>query len=153
MNVYVTNIPVENYKNLKLGISISKNNTKIINSHVLSNNEIEKLVKIIFRERKRLGYIITRTKTSYKKEVIVHNRLYKFGIFRKRTKDTDIEEPINKILEILYFIFGIEFNKGGDVIVANRSTRYFNIHKLMSYEKINIIIRKKEIKNGRKRNY
>lgn len=108
MNVYVTNIPVENYKNLKFGISISKNNTKIINSHVLSNNEVEKLVTIIFRERKRLGYIITRTKASYIKEIIVHNRLYKLGMFRNRTKDTDIEEPINKILEIMYFIFGIE---------------------------------------------
>ena len=58
------------------------------------------------KERKRLGLPVTRTKASYVSEWKSHNRLYKIGYQRNRTKDVDLEEEINSTINFLYSIFG-----------------------------------------------
>jgi uncharacterized protein YchJ len=40
-------------------------------------------------------------------EWVTHNRLYRLGIKRNRTKDVDINYPLKWYMELLYRIFGI----------------------------------------------
>lgn len=87
-------------------VEYSKNNTKVYDSYKYSNAEIEKAVEEIMKERKRLGLPVTRTKASYVSEWKSHNRLYKIGYQRNRTKDVDLEEEINSTRNFLYSIFG-----------------------------------------------
>lgn len=89
-----------------MNVEYSKNNTKVYDSYKYSNAEIEKAVEEIIEERKRLGLPVTRTKASYVSEWKSHNRLYKIGYQRDRTKDVDLEEEINSTRNFLYSIFG-----------------------------------------------
>ena len=80
--------------------------TKVYDSHVYTNDEIEQAVDEIIKTRKELGLPVTRTKSSYVSEWKSHNRLYKLGIQRSRTKDVDLEEEINSTRNFLYSILG-----------------------------------------------
>ena len=80
--------------------------TKVYDSYKYSNSEIEQAVDEIIKTRKELGLPVTRTKSSYISEWKSHNRLYKLGIQRSRTKDVDLEEEINQTRNFLYSIFG-----------------------------------------------
>ena len=80
--------------------------TKVYDSYKYSNSEIEQAVEEIMRKRKELGLPVTRTKSSYISEWKSHNRLYKLGIQRSRTKDVDLEEEIDQTRNFLYSIFG-----------------------------------------------
>ena len=87
-------------------IEYTKNNTKVYDGYLYSNSEIEQVVKEIIRTRKELGLPVTRTESSYISEWKTHNRLYKLGIQRNRTRDVDLEEEINPTRNFLYSIFG-----------------------------------------------
>lgn len=80
--------------------------TKVYDSYAYSSSEIESAVEEIMQKRKELGLPITRTKSSYVSEWKSHNRLYKLGIQRSRTKDVDLEEEINSTRNFLYSILG-----------------------------------------------
>lgn len=80
--------------------------TKIYDSYKYSNEEIEQAVEEIMQKRKELGLSVTRTKSSYISEWKSHNRLYRLGIQRSRTKDVDLEEEIDQTRNFLYSIFG-----------------------------------------------
>ena len=80
--------------------------TKVYNSYKYSNEEIEQAVEEIMQKRKELGLPVTRTKSSYISEWKSHNRLYRLGIQRSRTKDVDLEEEIDQTRNFLYSIFG-----------------------------------------------
>lgn len=80
--------------------------TKVYDSYKYSNSEIEQAVEEIMQKRKELGLPVTRTKSSYISEWKSHNRLYKLGIQRSRTKDVDLEEEIDQTRNFLYSIFG-----------------------------------------------
>lgn len=80
--------------------------TKVYNSYKYSNEEIEQAVEEIMQKRKELGLSVTRTKSSYISEWKSHNRLYRLGIQRSRTKDVDLEEEIDQTRNFLYSIFG-----------------------------------------------
>ena len=88
-------------------IKYKKKNTKIINSYDLVNMEILELCKEIIRERRKRGLPVTRKYLSYVSEIKAHRRLYKLGLFRSRTRDTDLEEPINCLIDMIYRILGI----------------------------------------------
>lgn len=81
--------------------------TKVYDSHAYTNYEIEQAVDEIIKTRKELGLPVTRTKNSYVSEWKSHNRLYKLGIQRSRTKDVDLEEEIDSTRNFLYSIFGL----------------------------------------------
>lgn len=87
-------------------IEFSQNNTKIYDSYLYNPYEINEIVGYIMEKRRDYGFILTRSKKSYICEINVHNRLYKLGIKKDHTKDADLEEPINPILEKIYFILG-----------------------------------------------
>ena len=85
-------------------ITYTKDLTTIVDSYLIK--DIPTLVDEIIQERIKLGYSI-RYKQSYINEIIVHNRLYKLGLFRNHTKDTDLEENIDFISEKLYSLLSI----------------------------------------------
>ena len=80
--------------------------TKVYDSYKYSNEEIEQAVEEIMQKRKELGLSVTRTKSSYISEWKSHNRLYRLGVQRSRTKDVDLEEEIDQTRNFLYTIFG-----------------------------------------------
>ena len=80
--------------------------TKVYDSYKYSNEEIEQAVEEIMQKRKELGLSVTRTKSSYISEWKSHNRLYRLGVLRSRTKDVDLEEEIDQTRNFLYSIFG-----------------------------------------------
>lgn len=80
--------------------------TKVYDSYKYTNSEIEQAVYVIIERRKELGLPVTRSAESYISEWKAHNRLYKLGIQRNRTKDVDLEEDIEPTRNFLYGIFG-----------------------------------------------
>lgn len=92
---------------MEMRVEYTKNNTKVYDSYKYSDKEIEQAVQAIIDTRKELGLPVTRTKQSYISEWKSHNRLYKLGIERHRTKDVDLEEEINSTRNFLYSILGL----------------------------------------------
>lgn len=88
-----------------MNVEYNKKKTTIFDSYLMKN--VSKEVKEIIKERKEKGYKTNRTLNSYIKETKAHNRLYKLGLLRKHTKNTDLEENIKLWKEIAYFIIGI----------------------------------------------
>lgn len=82
-------------------------NTKINDSYLIKRKEVKEVIKQIVKERLKLDYPITRSNESYERELKAHNLMYKLHLFRKHTKDTDLEEHIKKWKKIVYFILGI----------------------------------------------
>ena len=80
--------------------------TKVYDSYKYTDSEIEQAVYIIIEKRKELGLPVTRSAKSYISEWKSHNRLYKIGYQRNRTKDVDLEEEIEPTRNFLYSIFG-----------------------------------------------
>ena len=81
--------------------------TKVYDSYKYTDKEIREAVREIIATRKELGLPVTRTEESYVKEWKTHNRLYKIGYQRSRTKDVDLEENIESTRNFLYSIFGM----------------------------------------------
>lgn len=86
-------------------VTYRKNLTKIYDSYLMKNVPLEINNIIIERTERKLP--ITRTLKSYIRETKAHNRLYKLGLFKKHTRNTDLEENIKWWKEIVYFIIGI----------------------------------------------
>ena len=86
-------------------IIFTKNNTRIFDGYL--ETDIEDMVDYIIEQRHKEGYPVTRTKASYIAEWKAHNRLYRLHIKRTHTKDVDMEEPINKFIDIIWRILGI----------------------------------------------
>jgi hypothetical protein len=78
--------------------------TIIYDSYLMTN--VKKQVKDIINERVDMDLKTTRSMKSYIRETKAHNRLYKLGLFRKHTKNCDLEENIKWWKEIVYFIIG-----------------------------------------------
>ena len=88
-----------------MNVEYNKKKTTIYDSYLMKN--VSKEVKEIIKERKEKGYKTNRSLNSYIRETKAHNRLYKLGLFKKHTKNTDLEENIKLWKEIAYFIIGI----------------------------------------------
>lgn len=90
-------------------IGYSKFNTHVLNSYLITDKkQIKEYVLKIIDERKKLNYPITRTPESYVREWIGHNKLYTYGIFKKRTKDVDLNEYNTFIIEIVWKILNFK---------------------------------------------
>ena len=81
-----------------------KNKTKIYDSYLMT--DVKKQVEDIINERVDMDYKITRSLKSYIAETKAHNRLYKLGLWKKHTKNCDLEENIKLWKEIVYRIVG-----------------------------------------------
>lgn len=88
-------------------IKYTKNCTKIYDSYLLKTNEdIHSIVAEIIINRSERNMSSKRKWASYAREIKAHNRLYKLGLFRSHTKDTDLEENIKKWKEVIFKIIG-----------------------------------------------
>ena len=92
---------------MKTKVEYSEKVTKVYDSYTYSDSEIRQAVKEIIEKRKELGLPVTRSESSYVSEWKSHNRLYKIGYQRSRTKDVDLEEEIDSTRNFLYSIFGL----------------------------------------------
>ena len=86
-------------------ITYSETNTHIEDSYKAKNLNLE--VMTIIRERHFRGFKSTRTFDSYVREWRGHNRLYKLHLFRKHTKDVDLDENMKPYMEIIWRVIGL----------------------------------------------
>ena len=87
-------------------ITYTKTCTKIYDSYLIPSKELNKVVYKIIKERKAKDLPVTREVKSYVREIKTHNRLYKLGLFRSHTKDTDLEENITSSKEKIFMLIG-----------------------------------------------
>ena len=85
-------------------ISYTEDNTHVEDSYLA--NDIRFEVGSIIRERYLQFLPITRSFESYVREWKGHNRLYKLHLFRKHTKDVDLNENNSIIEELIWLIIG-----------------------------------------------
>jgi len=79
---------------------------KIINSYqVTKRSRIKEILYVFKLEHSDIKF--NRDINLLVKEWIVHNRLYKLGLFRNRTKDVDLEYQQKWYLKVIYWILGI----------------------------------------------
>ena len=86
-------------------VKYTKTLTTIYNSYLMKN--VSQEVKKIIEKRQEKKLPISRTLRSYIRETKAHNRLYKLGLFKKHTRNCDLEENIKWWKEIIYFIIGV----------------------------------------------
>lgn len=86
-------------------VQYTRKMTIIYDSYLMA--DVKKQVEDIINERVDMGLDTTRTLKSYIRETKTHNRLYKLGLFRKHTKNCDLEENIKWWKEIIYRIIGL----------------------------------------------
>ena len=85
----------------------TKDNTHIPDSYKCINTQIiGEYVLWIIENRKIRNYPITRSKESYVREWIGHNRLYQLGLFKKHTESVDLNENNSILEEIIWLIIG-----------------------------------------------
>lgn len=98
----------QKFKN-KVFIIYYEDSTKVTNSYLLSDKEIEEVAnQIEFSRYNKFDWkcIHLRNKKSYMQEIKAHNLLYKLNYKRDHTIDTDLEEDIPKIKELIYWLLG-----------------------------------------------
>ena len=85
-----------------------KGKTKIYDSYLIANKDVPSRIDNILLTRKCIKNLPTkRSRRSYIAETKAHNRMYKLGLFKKHTKNCDLEEDIKLWKEIIYFIIGV----------------------------------------------
>lgn len=87
-------------------IKVSKNNIHIEDSYKVNTREDMQIVLTDIRANHSLeeSDVLKRTDKSLIKEWRIHNVLYNLHLFRKHTKDVDLNYPQSKITEIVYSI-------------------------------------------------
>lgn len=87
-------------------IKVSKDNIHIENSYKTKTRNDMQLVLNDIRAHHSLGYcnVLKRTDKSLINEWCTHNAFYNLHLFRKHTKDVDLNYPQRKIIEIAYSI-------------------------------------------------
>ena len=90
-------------------IKVSKNNIHIENSYETKTRNDMQLVLNDIRAHHSLGYcnVLLITDKSLINEWCAHNVLYHLHLFRKYTKDVDLNYPQRKIVEIAYSIISL----------------------------------------------
>ena len=104
----VTKVTKQEFKD-KVFIIYYEDSTKITNSYLLNNQEIEEVAnQIEFSRYNKFDWkcIHLRNKKSYIQEIKAHNRLYKLNYKKDHTIDTDLEEDIDIIHKFIYWLLG-----------------------------------------------
>lgn len=98
-------------QNFKEGVDIIYyvDNTKVTNSYLLTDKEIEEVAnEIEYSRHSKFDWkcIHLRKADSYIKEIKAHNKLYKMNYKVDHTRDTDLNEKMTSFEKIAYFILG-----------------------------------------------
>ena len=90
-------------------IQYYQDNTKVTNSYKLTDEEIKKISsQIAFARNVKYDWkcIHKRKAGSYIKEIKGHNNLYKLGLYKSHTIDTDLEENQSILNKIIWWLIG-----------------------------------------------
>lgn len=79
-------------------------NVTIMDSHLIVNKNEQ--IAILTKMMKMWPKMSARTLKSYLREWRAHNRLYKFHLFKKHTKDVDLNTNESKFRRLGYFFLG-----------------------------------------------
>lgn len=88
------------------GIIVNNNNIQILDAYKYSKKEIDNILNFLEFTYPLNTVIKNRTIYSMKMEILTHILFYKLNILKNRTKDVDINYPINKFAELLYICLG-----------------------------------------------
>lgn len=90
-------------------IRVHKNNIHIENSYWAKTRNDMQLVLNSIRANHSLeeSDVLKRTDDSLINEWFAHTLLYNLHLFRKHTKDVDLNYPQSEMMEFVYSIFGI----------------------------------------------
>jgi hypothetical protein len=95
----------------KQGVDIIyyKDYTTVTNSYLLDDDDIERVATEIAYSRSckydwKCDYF--RNEESYIREIKAHNRLYRLGLWKSHTINTDLEENIDIIHKVIWWFIG-----------------------------------------------
>ena len=90
-------------------VNASKNNIHIEDSYKVNTREDMQMILNDIRAKHSLeeSDVLKRTDDSLINEWFAHNVLYNLHLFRKHTKDVDLNYPQSKLMEIVYSIVGV----------------------------------------------
>jgi len=88
---------------------ITDNNLHIENSYKVYKRRMNEILNTIAREDCYQSDVWLRTFQSLEDEWIVHNFLYKIGLWRPRTKGVDLDYPCDRDERIYKLIAGIVY--------------------------------------------
>lgn len=104
----ISNIRITNqYYKGKTEIIYYENSTKVINSYLLSNEEIKEIAnQIEYSRNDKFDWrcVHIRTEESYMHEIKALSKLHKLGLYKSNA--IDLEEDINTIKAFIYWIIG-----------------------------------------------
>lgn len=89
-------------------------NIHIVDSYKIPNKEVISYIKDFLQLVKVSDIKYSRTLDSMEKEWIAHNILYKLGVSRHKTADTDLCEKESKLRLIGYELLYILYKLSGD---------------------------------------
>lgn len=91
-------------KILRVEIEYNPTNVRIKDSYKVRNKEYMRFILTQFR--RRTGFKSKRSIDSWIKEWKSHNRLYRLGLFKKHTRECDLEENEKLHRLFIYEIIG-----------------------------------------------
>lgn len=92
---------METYK-----INIFNDCIQILDSYKIKYNEFKNILEELIAENPEHQVFVNRNKYELLMEFSVHNFLYKFGLFKLRTINLELEYPIKLKNNIIYKIIG-----------------------------------------------
>lgn len=90
-------------------IRADKENICVKDSYKINNKDLKEFAINLKVELASHGYHYSRSAYSWYKEILAHNILYRHGLFKSHTVDTDLSEKENKVLLFVYTIITLVF--------------------------------------------
>ena len=88
-------------------ITYNKDNTIVHDSYLLGSDYLIRKVAVEIATTRIIKHLLQkRTEKSYIQEIKGHNRLYRIKIFRKHTKDIDLEENQSTFWKVVWWLLG-----------------------------------------------
>lgn len=87
-------------------INIFNDCIQILNSYKIKYNEFKNILEELIKENPDHQVFVNRNRYGLLMEFSVHNFLYKFGFFKLRTINLELEYPIKLKNDIIYKIIG-----------------------------------------------
>lgn len=96
------------FENNLIQIQYNSHNIHIIDSYKIKRKrDMKHILSIVRHASLNRGIFYLRKENSWIREWKAHNILYKLGLFKSHTKDTDLDEKENKKRRFCYFILSL----------------------------------------------
>lgn len=87
-------------------IIVKDNSIKIKDGYTYPKNTFKDVLDSLRESYPSNNVLLNRSDSSLINEWSVHNLLYNMGLFKKRTKDVDLNYPLGCLEKTVYFLFG-----------------------------------------------